>query len=423
MITSKAATFLSLSRGRSILGRTFAAVLALSLVLLPGCRREAVPETKDDAGTLTVGSILVLSGPNSHYGEDTKAGMEMGLQYVNEQGISYTTPSGDRRDIRLNIEFKNSHGGPNNTINAPEQLQELVNAGMPVILGAFFSSVTLSLGPIANDRGVVLLTPCSTNYKLREAGPLVFRILPTDYDQAVKMADYARDELKATKGAVLYIQNDYGQDLANTFVGRFEETGGKVVYNRFFVEGTREFGGFINQLLDSGAEHLFLAGHTQEMVDILRTKQGTERRRNVRPLPVLGTDGMYDDSFLEQAGDAADGIVLASAGFDPQANDPVVRSFVSAFQERFGREPNLWSAGGYDAVLVLAEAIRSGGPSAAGIQGGLKQIQGLSGATGINTVDETGGMSGKEVHTFVVRGGRFERREETSEGQIERAAA
>ena len=370
----------------------------------PASSRSDIGQTQ----TLTLGSILPLSGPNAHYGEDNKAGMEVALTEVNREGIVHRQPNGQTHRYRLQIQFENSYGGPNNTLNAPDQMEKLVNAGVPVVLGEHFSGVTLALAPIANERHRVLLTPCSTNYKLREAGPWVFRVLPTDYDQAVEMAKYGRSELKASRAAVLSIDNAYGRDLAKTFIDTLTKLGGTIAYNRQFSEGQTEFGGFVTELLNSRAQFLFLVGHTQEMADFLRTKARIEKREGHTTLPVLGTDGMYDDTFLKQAGPTADGIVLASAGFNPQSPEPAVRDFVTAFQAKYGHDPNLWSAAAYDAVRVTTEAIRIGGPTPDGIRKSIFQIKNSPGATGPNTFDATGGTTGKRVYMFVIRNGKFE---------------
>jgi branched-chain amino acid transport system substrate-binding protein len=395
--------------------RSFAKISAMALLAVflmsAGCRRAGDSpkgtEPARTAHTVTIGSILPLSGPNAHYGEDNKAGMEVGLAEVNRTGMVYVAPDGSEIAYTLRIQFENSFGGPNNTLNAPDQMEKLINAGVPVVLGEHFSGVTLALAPMANQRHRVLLTPCSTNYRLREAGPWVFRILPTDYDQAVRMAQYGRVTLKAERAAVLNIQNAYGRDLAKTFVDHFVNSGGKIAYKREFAEGQREFGGFVAELLNSGSQFIFLVGHTQEMADFLRTKDRVEKRDGRKPLPVLGTDGMYDETFLKQAGSAAEGIVLASAGFNPLSDDPTVRHFVTAFQSRFGKAPNLWSAAAYDAVRVVAEAVRLGGATPEGIRDGLIRMKGVQGATGMNRFDNTGGTSGKPVYTFVIRNGRF----------------
>lgn len=395
-------------RFRKIIVLTVTATLCLLVACSGAGSKPDGSVNSSQADRIVLGSILPLSGPNAHYGEDNKAGMEVALEEINREGVIHRDPNGGSRRYALQIRYENSYGGPNNTLNAPDQMEKLVNAGVPAVLGEHFSGVTLALAPIANERHRVLLTPCSTNYKLRDAGPWVFRMLPTDYDQAVRMARYGKNELKASRAAVLNIENAYGRDLAKTFVDTFTADGGTIVYNHQFAEGQREFGGFLANLQKSNAQFLFLVGHTQEMADLLRTKDRIEKSEGRQRLPVLGTDGMYDDTFVKQAGPAAEGIVLASAGFNPQSGDPTVTKFVVAFQSKYGRAPNLWSAGAYDAVRVIAEAIRNGGPTPDGIRSSLFQIRDFPGATGMNTIDQTGGTTGKAVYIFAIRQGKFE---------------
>ena len=378
------------------------AILSLSL---GGCSGSGNSSSQGEK--LVIGSVIPLSGPMGHYGEDDKAGMEIAREELNSQGILVKESSGSTKKYSVDIRHENSYGGPNNTVNAPEQLEKLASSGVNAVVGEQGSGVTLALAPVANARRVVLITPAATNYKLRDAGPWVFRMLPNDYDQAVRMARYGRDQLKSNRAAILSIDNDYGRDLNKTFVESFSSSGGSIVFNRQFSEGQKEFSGLLTDLAKSNAQFLFLVGHTQEMADLLRTKERIEKKTG-RVLPVLGTDGMYDETFIKQVGPSSEGIVLASAGFNPESEEPAVKRFVTLFRAKYGKTPSLWSASSYDAILLIAEAIRRGGPAAEAIRTNLLQVR-VPGATGLNYFDSTGGISGKEVYVFIIRSGHFAR--------------
>ncbi|WP_215453513.1 bifunctional serine/threonine-protein kinase/ABC transporter substrate-binding protein [Streptomyces sp. ATCC 21386] len=74
----------------------------------------------------------------------------------------------------------------------------------------------------------------------------------------------------------------------------------------------------------------------------------------------VATQRAFGTRFLERAGPAADGWVLATAFIDPTAV-PAARSFTEAYEVRYGKRPGRYAAEAYDAVLFLAEACASGG--------------------------------------------------------------
>jgi branched-chain amino acid transport system substrate-binding protein len=370
------------------------------LAALASCRKPSVSNTgvQSDAAAVTVGSLLPLSGPNQHYGVEVREGMQIALDEVNA-GWAQSNVSPKRH---LDIRFENSLSGPGNTLSAPEEMQKLIAAKIPVVMGEFFSSNTLALAPIANREKVVLITPCSTNYKLRFAGDWVFMILPNDLDQATKIANYALNTLKLKKAAAIYIDNDYGEDLVKQFVQDFSKGGGAVVVQQKFKEGEKEFGPLLTTIQNAEPDLIFLAGHTKEMADFLKQKD-----QKAIKLPVLGTDGMNDEKLVEYAGKSAEGIVFAAVGFNPESQEPIIRDFVQKYRARFGRAPSAWAAAGYDTVRVVAHAVEKAGTSPDEIRRFLASLKNFPGVTGPQTFDEYRSPVGKPTFIYTIRDGAF----------------
>ncbi|QFR02007.1 ABC transporter substrate-binding protein [Streptomyces phaeolivaceus] len=74
----------------------------------------------------------------------------------------------------------------------------------------------------------------------------------------------------------------------------------------------------------------------------------------------VATQRAFGTRFLESAGPAADGWVLATTFIDATAT-PAARSFAAAYEARYGERPGPYAAEAYDAVLFLAEVCGSGG--------------------------------------------------------------
>ncbi|MGH9010018.1 MAG: ABC transporter substrate-binding protein [Acidimicrobiia bacterium] len=80
--------------------------------------------------------------------------------------------------------------------------------------------------------------------------------------------------------------------------------------------------------------------------------------------PFLAGDAGKDPGIAAGAGKAAEGVVVTCACTDPaQQPDPAAQGFAKAYQDRFGRPPQLYSAEAYDGARLLIDAIRRGARS------------------------------------------------------------
>src|SRR5262249_51845980 len=101
---------------------------------------------------------------------------------------------------------------------------------------------------------------------------------------------------------------------------------------------------------------IYLAGYYSDMAQALRelhSLPGSPR--------ILSTSSFGNPKTLESAGQAAEGVIFPAIVFDPESDDPPVARFVKSYRMRYGSNPDLWAAHGYDSVLIASEAIRRAG--------------------------------------------------------------
>jgi ABC-type branched-subunit amino acid transport system substrate-binding protein len=93
-----------------------------------------------------------------------------------------------------------------------------------------------------------------------------------------------------------------------------------------------------------------------------------------------------------QEGDFADveGLQFPLASWDPQSVDENVRRFVAAFQGQYGMEPNVYAAHAYDAMNILALAIREAGLDSQELRFYLNGMNPYPGVTGATAFDDKG---------------------------------
>lgn len=280
------------------------------------------------------------------------------------------------------------------------------NPDVVAVIGHLHSYVTVSAAPIYDLSGVLLVSATSTTPALTNKGyRRVFRTVFNDVDVGQQMAQYAHGR-GHRRMVIYYTRDEYGRALANAFEEQLVQRGGQIVNRESYdpnlsanpVAAEQTVSAWTNWEFDA----VFIAGRGAQAALLVREL----RRRGIR-VPVLGSDAMATPEFLETGADAVEGTVIASA-FHPEAPDPEVQRFREAFRARYGFDPEVGPALGYDAVRVLAQAMREAGSAEPDrVAAAMRGLRGYRGVTGAFTFDRDGNLVGTPIRKVVVRGGAF----------------
>jgi branched-chain amino acid transport system substrate-binding protein len=282
----------------------------------------------------------------------------------------------------------------------------LEGAGVVAVVGDVFSGTTLAAAPVYNGarHPVVQLSPSSSSPEVTAAGPYTFRICPSDLAHGAALARYAREQLRFSRGAVLYLNDEYGRGIRQTFVSDFVRQGGTVVESDPYLGSTPDVGPYIQRLSEQGsAQFLLVAGNRSEGEEILRRARAQGLRA-----PVMGGDGLEG---IEEAGALAEGTYVTAA-YMAVMGSPRNRKFVAAYARRYptAGAPNQPAAATYDAIHLLAEVIRRTGTDRKAIRDGLAAVGTASpafeGVTGTIAFDLNGDVPRQPVIVGVVRNGK-----------------
>ncbi len=119
---------------------------------------------------------------------------------------------------------------------------------------------------------------------------------------------------------------------------------------------------------------------------------------------IFTTSAFAAPAVIEQQGEAAEGVFLTQTVFEPDSEDAQIQGFVNAYRGTYGLPPDLYAAHGYDAMMVLAEALRKAGPIATDFWKGMTSIREFEGVTGMIQFDEKGDVQ-KFPRVYVVEEG------------------
>jgi branched-chain amino acid transport system substrate-binding protein len=147
-----------------------------------------------------------------------------------------------------------------------------------------------------------------------------------------------------------------GHDAEQAFQRSFKGAGGEIVGSVRFPVANPDFSAFVQRAkdIDSEAIYIWVPGGAQPAAI---GKALSERGIDPRQKKVLGNDVLTDDSALKSMGDVALGIITVSY-YDHNLNTSRNKEFVRAYRAEFGRNPDIFSVGGYDGMHLIYEALK-----------------------------------------------------------------
>lgn len=359
--------------------------VALSVITLPGCQKKK--EVK-------IGIVAPFSGPGAIWGDQFKQGIELALSEI---------PPEERSSIHLI--YEDSEADPKKAVSA---VQKLISADqVQVIIGPLTSNGVLSAAPIAEESGVVLLTPTAPHRDITNAGDYIFRTYPSDQQRSTMLAEYTVEELNAAKVGIIFRGDEFGLAVKNEYTEKLKELGieeDSITAERYEPEET-DFRTAITKMKAQNPRVVLIVGHFRELGFIV--KQSYEMKFHPQ---FLSTADFEHPEVLKIAGDAAEGVIYGSIIFNVASSDPLIKSFRERYQEQFNttEEPGIATALSYDAFRVVYHAVENAKRSTSeSIKEALYQTKDFPAVTGNITFDENGDVT-KSWGLKIVRDDKFE---------------
>jgi len=365
-------------------------VIAAGVIALVGAL--VLPRPQEE--TIHIGAILPMTGSGAQYGEDVRRGIQIALDEVNAEGGIRGKP--------VRLELEDSATDPKTATLA---FEKLATSGRIQVIITEVSGVVLALAPKANRKQVILFNVGAQNPDIRKAGPFVFSNINDATVESKMVAEFAFHRLKARKAAVLYANVAYGEGARSVFAKTFRSLGGEVVAEVPFPEDGLDFRAQIMQVKNAAPEVVYLPGHTKDMAAIL--KQSYEMGFRPQWLSYTAFEG---EDVIRLAGVAAEGVIYSSMSLDYEGGSPKTQQFIDQFKRRYSVPPPIYSATGYDAVILTAKAISAVGNSGPRIRDYFNSMPPFEGASGVTKFLPDGSVE-KPMIFKTVRNGRFVRYE------------
>ncbi|MBQ2949096.1 MAG: ABC transporter substrate-binding protein [Clostridia bacterium] len=307
------------------------------------------------ADTVKIGVFEPASGDNGAGGKQEV----IGIEYANSL-VPTVEVGGKTYDVELVIVDNQSA-----TDKAVSAAQELVDAGVSIVLGSYGSGVSMAGGEVFADAEVPAIACSATNPGVTSLCDYYWRVCFLDPFQGTVMANFAMDEFGAKTAYVLsQLGDDYTTGLATYFAKAFESMGGTVI-NEQFTEGTSDYTAYLNNAVNGGADVIF--SPTSTTVASLLINQAASM--NIA-MPILAGD-TWESSVILDAAKGTNLTICMSTFFDENDGNAVAAEFVQGFKAWLNANPDkktnnggndivaAVSALGYDAYMVAIEAIKA----------------------------------------------------------------
>lgn len=257
------------------------------------------------------------------------------------------------------------------------------------VVGTYGSSLSITAGEVAEEAGIPVVGCSPTNPMVTEGRKWYFRVCFIDPFQGYVMAKYAVEELGAETACLIQaVDEPYSVGLSKFFVDSFGEMTGDPKNVLSLTSGQTGDTDFTAQLTTSIAKDpdvIFAPFHYREAGLIVK-----QARELGYEGPIIGGDTWDAPEFIEIAGDACEGAAF-STHFHPEgALTGVSQDFIELYREEYGKEANAFAALGWDAYLLLVDAIeRAGSVEPEAIRHELEVTENLELATGMTTINAT----------------------------------
>lgn len=356
------------------------AMTAALAVALVGCKKKD-GATDGTAGgnaptgdVIKIGEVGSMTGSEATFGTSTHNGIMLAIDQINA--------AGGIKGKKLQLISLDDQGKPEEAATAVTKL--ITQDNVTAILGEVASSRSLAMAPIAQSHKIPMITPSSTNPKVTEQGDYIFRVCFIDPFQGTVMAKFALETLKVKKVAILRdVKNDYSVGLADFFIETFKKAGGEIVIDQSYSAGDMDFKSQLTAIRAKNPEAIYVPGYYTEVGLI-----GRQARELGIKVPLMGGDGWDSPKLKEIGGKALEGSYFSNH-YSEEDQSPTVQEFIKTYKAAYGVIPDGLAAMGYDAAMVLADAMkRAPDLSAAAIRDAIAATKEYQAVTGVITINE-----------------------------------
>jgi len=352
--------------------------VVLVMLIAAGCGGGGEQEAQEgqEQEVYKIGAIFDITGPASSLGVPERNTALMLEEKINSQGGI------DGHSVEIIIEDNESN--ETKAVQAAKKLIEKDNvlaiAG-PSTTGtsmAIIDTVQKSEVPLVSAAaGIGIVTPV-------EERKWVFKTAQNDAVVVEKIIDYLKS-INAKNVAFLSMNNAYGDSGRKEFEAAAPGAGINIVVQEKFGATDKDMTAQLTRVkaANPDAVVIWAIPPSASIVTKNYRKLGIEA-------PLIHSHGVGNQTFIELAGDAANGVIcpigkllVAESLPDSDPQKQVLVEYAQEYESRYNEPRSTFGGHAYDAISLIVAAIEKAGPDRAKIRDELEKMQGFAGISGV----------------------------------------
>jgi branched-chain amino acid transport system substrate-binding protein len=334
---------------------------------------EGFSQTK---GPIKIGSLSALTGVGSQMGQNQRDALVMVFDKVNA--------AGGINGQKIELYIEDDQLQPTVAVNAAKKL--VYKDEVLLIIGTVNSPTALAAIEVTMEAKVPQLAIGVAPKITQMNNPWIARIIPVDTILGSHLANFAVNEKKFIKLAVLHDSTDYGKGGMASVVDALKKLNLTPLIIETFNNEDKDFSSQLNKIKNSGADGLIIWGLHVQGAQIIN-----QAKKLGLTMPIFGSSGILQGNFLDLAKENAEGAYFVSY-FSLDNPDPKVQTFVKEVRDRFKYDPTPVSAIAYELANLVVMTLRKTGPDRTKFMEAFKSMPDYVGVTGRVSADPRGEM-------------------------------
>ena len=300
------------------------------------------PQMEGLRGEIAIGAVHPITGRLGLDNPPLGQGFELAVAEINNSQLS---------DVKIKLIVED---GQSTVEGAVASFNKLIQQdGVSAILGPATSMQAQAVFPIAQQNGVVAISPTSAARGLSAIGDFIFRTSLTTDVLIPSGVRITQEKLGYQKVATIYDEIDlFSIDSDAAVREALTDNGVEILTTETIQTGETDFSAQLTRIKESNPDAIFISAPVIETPEILI--QGRQLGIPTE-VPFLITLTLAS-SQIAPASDAAEGAITFTTWIST-ANTPGNQVFVQNYRAAYGIEPDVWAAQSYASVYILAEAI------------------------------------------------------------------
>ncbi|MDS4021833.1 MAG: ABC transporter substrate-binding protein [Candidatus Competibacter sp.] len=326
------------------------------------------------ASPIKIGSFLTVSGPASFLGDPELKTLQMYVEDINAKG--------GVNGRLLELVHYDTGGNAKDAVNFVKRL--IKNDNVDLIVGGTTSGDTLAVIPDVEKEGIPFISLAAAVEIVEPTKPWVFKVAPTDRMAAARIFEDLRKR-GLTKIALIAGDGGFDKSGREQILKLAPQYGITIVADESYGNKDSDMTAQLTKIRATDAQAILNFGFGQAPAIVTK---------NIKQLgialPLYQSHGVASKTYIDLAGEAAEGVRLPAAALivaeqlpDTDPQKPVLLDYKKRFEAKHG-PVSTFGGHGYDGLLIAKAAIeRAGGPDKAKVRDEIEKTRGFTGTAGV----------------------------------------